>query len=240
MEDSVLRQLDEQKNEVKDEKTKESFLKTIYRVYHFLAEAFLAALFVILLVIIFLYIIYFIDTKRNIKNHVVKAPLFGAYVIISPSMVPTIKVQDAIVIKRQEEGKLKKGDIITFYSSDPRYAGVIVTHRIIGIEKSSAGENLYRTKGDNNNTPDATFVKYKDIQGRVILKIPKIGYIQHLLVTAYGWVFLVVIPCAVIVIYDIIKLFKLIFNKKKKKNKTNSDETKQDEKKDEEDDIEVL
>ena len=236
MEDSVLNQLNNQKGENNDNKQKkEDFLKVAYGVYHFIAEAFLSFLFVTLIVIIILYAIYFVDTRRNIRNHVTKAPLFGAYVIISPSMAPTIKVQDAIVIKRQEKEKLKKNDIITFYSTDPRYAGVIVTHRIIGIEKSSSGEIMYRTKGDNNNTPDATLVKYENIQGRVVLKIPKIGYIQHLLVSAFGWVFLVVIPCALIVIYDLIKLFKLIFKKK-----TPAVENKQEEIKEEKEDIEVL
>ena len=84
----------------------------------------------------------FIDLQKNIKNGENKQPLFGAYIIISPSMVPTINVEDAIIIQRKEADELKVGDIITFTSSDPRYSGLTITHRIVGIEKSKK-EDIY-------------------------------------------------------------------------------------------------
>lgn len=119
-------------------------------------------------------------------------------------MVPTIKVEDAVVIQRKEQNELKKGDIITFTSNDPRYSGLTITHRIVGVEKSKDNKVYYRTKGDNNNTEDSSLVPYDNINGKVILRIPKIGYIQYALTSSYGIVFLVVIPCLGIVIYDII------------------------------------
>ena len=125
-------------------------------------------------------------------------------------MEPTIKVEDAIITLRQEAKELEVGDIITFLSSDPRYSGLTITHRIVGIEKSKNGDLFFRTKGDNNNTEDTALVSAKNVFGRVILKIPKIGYIQTLLMQSYGWIIIVVIPCLCIVGYDIIKLVKSI------------------------------
>lgn len=185
-------------------------LQFLYKIYHFVAKVFLYSILMILILAAILFTLYFIDMARNIKSGNPKSPLFSAYIIISPSMVPTIKVEDAIVIMRKEPEELKKGDIITFLSSDPRYSGLTITHRIVGVEQSESGSFFYRTKGDNNNSEDSALVSSDNVFGKVILKIPKIGYIQYVLTQAYGWVLLVVVPCLGIVIFDILKLIKSI------------------------------
>lgn len=206
---------------VKEEKN--SFFRTAYQVYHFVAKVLLYSVLIILILVAIGVVAYFIDLQRNVKSGVNKPPLLGAYIIISPSMEPTIKVEDAIITLRQEAKELEVGDIITFLSSDPRYSGLTITHRIVGIEKSKNGDIFFRTKGDNNNTEDTALVSAKNVFGRVILKIPKIGYIQSLLMQSYGWIIIVVIPCLCIVGYDIIKLVKSIkssvLNTNKKKEK---------------------
>ena len=202
---------------------KNSFFRTAYQVYHFVAKVLLYSVLIILILVAIGVVAYFIDLQRNVKSGVNKPPLLGAYIIISPSMEPTIKVEDAIITLRQEAKELEVGDIITFLSSDPRYSGLTITHRIVGIEKSKNGDIFFRTKGDNNNTEDTALVSAKNVFGRVILKIPKIGYIQSLLMQSYGWIIIVVIPCLCIVGYDIIKLVKSIkssvLNTNKKKEK---------------------
>ena len=87
------------------------------------------------------------------------------------------------------------------------------------MEKSEKGY-FYRTKGDNNNTEDSALVSSDNVYGKVILKIPKIGYIQYVLTQAYGWVLLVVVPCLGIVIFDILKLIKTV----RGQNSSNEDE----------------
>ena len=220
--DSVLDQINLQE---KKEKSNLSIFKIIYKIYHFVAKVFLYSILLILIFVALAFILYFMDMQANAKKGIYKQPLFGAYIIISPSMVPSINVYDAIVIKREEPENLKVGDVITFLSSDTRYLGLTITHRIVGIEKSTTGDIYFRTKGDNNNTEDSSLVKGDDIYGKVILKIPKIGYIQLLLTNAIGWVLIVVIPCLGVDIYDIIKIFKSIGNGKRlrKKMKVSND-----------------
>ncbi len=191
---------------------------------HFVTTVIMYTVLLILILVGIVVAIHFIDQKKNLDSGKNIPPLFNAYVIVSPSMVPTIKVEDAVVIKRVEENELKKGDIITFNSTDYRYSGVTVTHRIVGVETTENGEKLYTTKGDNNNTPDSSRISYENIYGKVVLRIPKIGYIQYFLTQSYGWIIAVVIPCLGIIIYDIIKLAKTIKqsiapSKKKKKGK---------------------
>ena len=184
-------------------------LSKVYDIYHFIAKVVLYAVFVFLVFIGFVLISYFIGTQRNIKSGNYKAPLYSAFVIISPSMQPTIKVNDAVIVKKKNINKIKKGDIITFNSTDERFAGTTITHRVVEIIKDSNGNPMLRTKGDNNNVEDATLVRKNDLVGKVILKIPLIGYIQYFLSTSFGWIMIIVVPCMGIIIYDIIKLFKL-------------------------------
>ena len=191
---------------------------------HFVTTVIMYVVLLILILVAILYTLYFLDQKRNLDKGISKPPLFNAYVIISPSMVPTINVEDAIIIKRVDEDELKKGDIITFNSTDYRYSGVTVTHRIVGIETTKDGKKLYTTKGDNNNTPDSTRISYENIYGKAYLRVPMVGYLQYFLVqSSYGWIIAVVIPCLGIIIYDIIKLIETIKRsvqppKKRKKN----------------------
>ena len=196
---------------------------TIKLALHYVSKVILWSIFLILIIAAITLIVYVIDVKKNIKTGKETIPLFNAYVIISPSMVPAIKVQDAVVVMRTDVNKLKKNDIITFDSKDPRYDGITITHRIVGIENKGTNNVLFRTKGDNNNTEDTALVNGKNIYGKVILRIPKIGYIQYFLSQTYGWIIAIVIPCLAIIIYDIIKLIKTIrsetlrLNKNRKK-----------------------
>ena len=43
-------------------------------------------------------LVYFVDFK--IRDSKVETPLYGAYVIVSGSMEPLIKVRDAVIVKR--------------------------------------------------------------------------------------------------------------------------------------------
>ena len=142
------------------------------------------------------------------------APLYSAYVIMSGSMEPTIMTRDAIIVQRVDEGKLKKDDIITYKSEDPYFYGIMITHRIVDITTVD-GETVYVTKGDDNNTADRLKVKENQIYGKVVMVIPKIGYIQAFLATSYGWIIAVVIPCVGIIVYDMIKLLKNIAKNKR-------------------------
>lgn len=180
----------------------------IKRVFHFIMTILLYSVFAILIIVAIMVGLYFIDHYQSVKSGTNRAPLFGAYVIISPSMVPNINVLDAVVTMRTDADKLKKNDVITFVSQDPRHSGITVTHRIVGIKKTESGGYAYRTKGDNNNVEDQTLVSYDKVIGKVMLRIPYIGYLQQLLNTQFGWIVVIVIPCLFIISSDIVKLIK--------------------------------
>ena len=114
------------------------------------------------------------------------------------------------------EEELEIGDIITFISPDTRFGGISVTHRIVDkYYDDSLGSYTYRTQGDNNNVADSVLVPNKNILAKVILEVPKLGYIQDILSSKGGLIFGVLIPCLAILSYDIMKMLKKIGQKSK-------------------------
>ena len=94
--------------------------------------------------------------------------------VLSGSMSPTFNRGDAVVINKlttKEKDELKKGDIIQFVSGT-KY----VVHRINDITNDENGNKMFITKGDHNNTVDATEVAMEDVIGKVSFVIPLIGY----------------------------------------------------------------
>lgn len=168
--------------------------------------------FVIASVVFFICLIGFTFFSYNNMSDLEKksSPLFNTYVIISESMVPTIKVNDAIVTKRVDDYSLKIGDIITFNSNDSYYKGLTITHRIIGIQQLSDGSSVYRTKGDNNVLPDSSLVDLDCVYGRVIFKIPKIGYIKKFVSSTSGFIVSIVVPIVLVILYEVLRIKKLI------------------------------
>ena len=132
------------------------------------------------------------------------------YTILTQSMYPTIKAGDIVITYKNDDNKYNNGDVITFISD--QNGGITVTHRI--KEVFSVNENYsYKTKGDNNNAADNEVISGDNVLGKVVLKIPKAGYIQQFLVSKTGWIIAVLLPCLGIVIYDILKLFRITAKK---------------------------
>lgn len=176
----------------------------------FIAQAFLYSFLVIFTVFFVFIMIYFGDLIYNLQQGNGKMPIVNAYVIVSPSMVPTIQVNDAIVVRRIKGEDLEIGDIITFSSSDPSYPGLTVTHRIVGKYLSQKGGYIFRTKGDNNNLQDNALVTEDSIYGKVVIKVPNLGSIRQFLTTRGGFFYLILIPSLLIIFYEIYRVSSLL------------------------------
>lgn len=95
--------------------------------------------------------------------------IYKAYVITTNSMEPELKKDDVVVIKKAKADNLKQGDIITFKQN-----GETITHRIVQIDDIENGK-LYITKGDNNNVQDEQGLRFDQIEGKLVIKIPQLG-----------------------------------------------------------------
>ena len=172
-----------------------------------LRSCLIATLF-ILLSLFGVFAICWIDSVYNSSRGISKNPLLGAYVVVTESMVPTIGVNDAIVVKRVKDNTLNIGDIITFSSNDVYYNGLTITHRVVGKQLGEDGNYLYRTKGDNNVLEDTAIVNLDSIYGKVIIRLPKIGYVYMFISSPFGLIISVVTPVILVIVYECYRIYK--------------------------------
>lgn len=165
--------------------------------------------FVLLLIVAGLLVYYFIATKIYANKGDNYKPAFGLYTIVSPSMEPNLKIYDVIVnVNVNDPDDIQVGDVITFVSTSAISKGMTITHRVVAIQDGPEGRE-YQTKGDNNLSPDNSPALYSNVLGKVVLKIPQLGRLQSFLATRGGWLIVVVIPAVLIILNDILKLFRL-------------------------------
>lgn len=172
-----------------------------------------STIFILLLGIMIFLLAYVIRVKILASNNNLGEVKLNFYTILSPSMYPTIKPGDIIVTYKEDA--YYKGDIITFISTSNVSSGKTITHRIESEPVLVNGKMQYTTKGDNNQSADSAPAKEENVLGKVVFKIPKAGYIQQFLLSKVGWVSVILLPCMGVVIYDIMKIFKLAGSKTK-------------------------
>lgn len=104
--------------------------------------------------------------------------VFSIYpsVVLTGSMEPKIKPGDMILIDKICESKeieeLKEGDIITFHKDN-----IVITHRIIGKTTDEEENILFKTKGDNNSEENLRLVEPKEVIGKYVGVVPKVGIV---------------------------------------------------------------
>ena len=151
-------------------------------------------LFWILMGVIILLVFYIVTIKVYAKQNRLDEIKFNMYTILTTSMEKTIMAGDVVVDYKNKDNIYELGDIITFYSNRGN-GQITITH--------------------NNNTADTHYVSQDDVIGKVIFVIPKVGFIQEFILSKVGWIVVIVIPCVGIVVYDLLKVLKIAFNKKK-------------------------
>ncbi len=125
----------------------------------------------------------------------------------STSMDPTLKRGDLIVIKRYKNDgshKYNERDIISFVDEDRFKVEFVNTHRIVSVNNSDSGY-AYKTKGDHPKAAeDDGFVYPGEILGVYTgTRIPKLGKFVDYAQTPKGVILLIVLPAALIVIWQL-------------------------------------
>jgi signal peptidase len=127
----------------------------------------------VMLCAILLVNLYIITARVVFKKDLPKVFGFAQIIVISGSMEPAIKVGDLLIIHEQDSYKVK--DMVTF-RQDKRF----VTHRIIELRNDEVV-----TQGDVNNVPDEP-IKLFQVEGKVFLRIPRVGDFILFLKTPFG------------------------------------------------------
>jgi len=136
---------------------------------------------------------------------------YSAYIVMSDSMSKTdFNAGDVVLVKSVDPATLQEGDIIAFTSQDKDNYGETVTHKIRKASTDGNGEPGFITYGTTTDTDDSTVVTYPYILGKYQGHIPKIGTFFHFLKTVPGYIIFILIPFALLLIYQGIHCAKAI------------------------------
>lgn len=144
--------------------------------------------------------------------------------------IPTNSMVFIEVVPEDEEkaaewyASLKKGDVLTF-----KYVYVrqeTITHRIVSEPQKVDGGYIIKLEGDNKNSETGTLTQVIDTSdldspNYVIGKVVGQNYLLGLFITALrspaGMICMIILPCVVIVILEVVKIVNLLGSDKRKR-----------------------
>lgn len=106
---------------------------------------------------------------------------YETYVVVSGSMEPNIPVGSIVYSKKADPAALQTGDVIVFV--DPARGTTPITHRVV-TNDTAAGAIV--TKGDANEAEDVNPATYDNIKGKVVVHIPRMGFVASALTSFLG------------------------------------------------------
>ncbi len=178
------------------------------RILSIVANALIWVIFLICLLLV----ISTLNTKGGISN------IFGTgYLSVqSDSMEPQFKEGDIIFVRTtSKDSKFEEDDVVTFY--DIKDGEMILnTHRIISY-RTIGDVRYYTTQGDNSEYADSGEITAGDIVAKWTGKSwSGMGKVVDYLQSSSGFFIFIVLPLAVLFIYQIIS-FSLLMSRYKKK-----------------------
>lgn len=97
---------------------------------------------------------------------------YQVFNVVSGSMEPTYSVGDLIYVKKVNPNEIEVGMPITFVLNEDL---VVATHRVIEVD---AENQHFYTKGEANDTADASPVHFNNVIGVPQFSIPLLGYVS--------------------------------------------------------------
>lgn len=109
--------------------------------------------------------------------------LFGVQptLVSGVSMEPAMNAGDVAITREVQAPDIHIGDVIRFQEG-----GSHILHRVVGVQ-NVAGAYQFITQGDANNIADAP-VAFERVRGKVILVIPKIGWVGIAVRELVAWI----------------------------------------------------
>ena len=117
------------------------------------------------------------------------------FIVRSDSMSATdFSAGDLVIAKEWDVTLLNQGDIIAFRSEDPNSYGETFTHKIRSIERDEWGTPTFTTYGTTTGIDDVFPVPAKNVIGKYVRAIPKLGTFFMFLKTTPGYICCIFLP----------------------------------------------
>lgn len=118
---------------------------------------------------------------------------YRMFSVASSSMAPDYNIGDVLIVKKTDPQDIKVGDSISYYGKVGSFAGKVITHQVIKIDKDVEKNLVFHTKGISNLVEDP--LVYEDqIYGVVVHKSEILSFIYKTVNTKYGMFIFIIIP----------------------------------------------
>ena len=129
---------------------------------------------------------------------------YSLYVIASPSMTPELEVGDMIISRKYDGGELQVGQVVEYVGKSGDMAGKIITHKIVRIT-GEGDDRVIVTKGTANLNEDPPIAP-ADILSVMTCKTFLLDKIYGVITSTPGFICLIFLPMAAMIITEIVKL----------------------------------
>lgn len=202
---------------------------------------------VILYVFFALCVVMLVITLLGKKDAEGAVSFFGHQmrIVVSPSMekcdqtdvsgykIKDIPVRSMVFIEEVPEnaeekaawyGELKTGDVLTFKYVYTRQE--VITHRITSIEQKASGGYVIKLAGDNKNDESGVLTQtihtddeysFNYVIGKVTYTSHFIGLVMYILRQPVGLVCVIIIPCAIMIIWQAMRIVFAVSAERKEK-----------------------
>jgi signal peptidase len=114
-----------------------------------------------------------------------------SFTVMSGSMEPAVHTGDVVVEQSIAPVRARVGDVVTF--PEPGGGDRLITHRVRSVHVEGRVARI-STKGDANNTVERWTAPVDGHIGRVLYRVPRVGYAFASVRTPLGRIVLLVVP----------------------------------------------
>ena len=151
--------------------------------------------------IIVVYLAFIILQRLSGNKSIFGYRLFN---VATGSMTGVYEINDVIAVKDWNIDDLKVGDDIAYKGNRGGLDGLLITHRIIKIEKSEEGGKFFITKGVNAPGADPVITE-SQILGKVVGTVPVITQLNHIVKSQAGFFIFVFCPLVLIIVLEVLQ-----------------------------------
>lgn len=154
------------------------------------------------LLFILVVLMLLVVVMQRATNNTIAVGGFRMFSVATGSMIPVYEVGDVLISKEIDGEDIKVGDDLIYQGKKGSFAGKIVTHRVISIEKKEDGNYKIITQGVANNASDPE-IDQTQVYGKVICNVKILGLIGKLVRNVYTFYFILLIPVAVLIVKNV-------------------------------------
>lgn len=154
------------------------------------------------LLFILVVLMLLVVVMQRATNNTIAVGGFRMFSVATGSMIPVYEVGDVLISKEIDGEDIKVGDDLIYQGKKGSFAGKIVTHRVISIEKQEDGNYKIITQGVANNAADPE-IDQTQVYGKVICNVKILGLIGKLVRNVYTFYFILLIPVAVLIVKNV-------------------------------------